>query len=94
MIEFYGTLQTDDGQSTVQLLSLIYQQLATRFPGSGPEPVNILDSVSLPAPIPPGEFTPSLASIWINVLFFVSLLLSVAAALLAMITKRWIRERV
>lgn len=40
----------------------------------------------------PALFTPSAAARWINVLFFISLVLSLAAALFGILAKQWLRE--
>ena len=40
----------------------------------------------------PSAFTPTTAARWINALFFISLVLSLAAALFGILAKQWIRE--
>lgn len=81
----YTMLQEDTGQTTNQLLATISSQLANTTAGSS-------------APLPPfttastSVFVPSTAARWINVLFFLSLVLSLAAALFGILAKQWLRE--
>ncbi|KAF7365728.1 hypothetical protein MVEN_00446500 [Mycena venus] len=80
LIESYKTLVPDSGDSTVQILTQISQQLAAAANGSTFEP---------PAPI---HFTPSTSSFICNALWFLSLGLSLTCALIATLVEQWARD--
>ncbi|KAF7350482.1 hypothetical protein MVEN_01353800 [Mycena venus] len=80
IIESYKTLTPDSGDSTVQLLTHISQQLAaaangTAFPAQSPAP-----------------FTPLPSSLICNALWFMSLGLSLTCALIATLLEQWARD--
>ncbi|KAJ7163110.1 hypothetical protein C8R46DRAFT_903829, partial [Mycena filopes] len=77
IIESYKSLSPDD---TVQVLSQISQQLAA---AAGGKPFDIS---------PPPTFTPSASSIVCNALWFISLGLSLACALIATLVQQWARD--
>ncbi|KAJ6527647.1 hypothetical protein B0H19DRAFT_969575, partial [Mycena capillaripes] len=80
LIESYKTLVPDSGDSTVQILAQISQQLAAAANGT------TFDS---PAPI---HFTPSTSSFICNALWFISLGLSLMCALIATLVEQWSRD--
>ncbi|KAF8599526.1 hypothetical protein BDV93DRAFT_419765, partial [Ceratobasidium sp. AG-I] len=77
LIESKNLLQQDPADTTAALLLLIAQHQI----GSA------LESSALVAP---PTFSPAISSLWINGLWFVSLALSLAAALVAMLSKEWL----
>ncbi|KAJ6516727.1 hypothetical protein C8R47DRAFT_1088148 [Mycena vitilis] len=80
LIESYKTLTLDSGNQTVMLLAQISRQLA-----SGPN--------GTVAPItPPVSFSPSPTSLVCNALWFISLGLSLACALIATLLEQWARD--
>ncbi|KAJ6533614.1 hypothetical protein B0H19DRAFT_1272259 [Mycena capillaripes] len=80
LIESYKTLNVDSGDATVQLLARISQQLEASANGS-------------PFPVPqPKSFTPTTASVVCNMLWFISLGLSLACALIATLLDQWARD--
>ncbi|EKM54885.1 uncharacterized protein PHACADRAFT_259052, partial [Phanerochaete carnosa HHB-10118-sp] len=78
-------LQEDTGQTSVELLSTISNQLSslTVVPP-------YINSTSNGPPIQP--FQPESAARWINSLWFISLILSLASAVVGILAKQWIRE--
>ncbi|KAF7347041.1 hypothetical protein MVEN_01457800 [Mycena venus] len=80
IIESYKTLIPDPGDSTVQLLSQISQQLAASTNGS---------TFQAPAP---AQFSPPATSLICNVLWFLSLGLSLSCALIATLLEQWARD--
>ena len=83
-------LQPDSGDTTNQLLALsVSTQLRTAgtiVSGTLNKTLTTLaDAVST-------SFSPSAATRWINILFFLSLIFSLAAALFSILAKQWIRE--
>ncbi|KAJ6532389.1 hypothetical protein B0H19DRAFT_1081455 [Mycena capillaripes] len=80
IIESYKTLRPDSGDSTVQLLNQISQQLSAAANGS---------SFQIPQPI---LFTPSTTSLVCNALWFASLGLSLTCALIATLVEQWSRN--
>ncbi|KAJ7271141.1 hypothetical protein C8J57DRAFT_1468283 [Mycena rebaudengoi] len=80
LIESYKTLSPDSGNATVQLLEQISLQLAANSNGS-------TFSVA-----PPTLFTPSPAALICNALWFISLGLSLSAALIATLLDQWARN--
>ncbi|KAF7341248.1 hypothetical protein MVEN_01860400 [Mycena venus] len=82
LIESYKTLNVDSGDATVQLLARISRQLEASANGS-----------TLPAPpSPPISFTPTTSSLICNALWFTSLGLSLACALIATLLDQWARD--
>ncbi|KAF7341296.1 hypothetical protein MVEN_01865700 [Mycena venus] len=80
LIESYKTLNSDSGDVTVDLLSQISLQLAAIANGS---------TFNMP---PSKSFTPPVTSIVCNVLWLISLGLSLACALIATLVQQWARE--
>jgi hypothetical protein len=80
IIESYKTLIPDSGDSTVQLLSQISQQLAAATNGT-----------AFQAP-KPTHFTPTATSLVCNALWFISLGLSLTCALIATLLQQWARD--
>ncbi|KAJ7106794.1 hypothetical protein C8R43DRAFT_845308, partial [Mycena crocata] len=80
LIESYRTLQPDNGNMAVQLLTQISQQL-----------VAISNNSSLKFP-EVTEFQTSQTSLVCNTLWFISLSLSITCALLATLVEQWARE--
>ncbi len=83
IIESYKWLEQDNSQINTQLLAQISSQLA----GAPPNHTLISSAHSSSS-----SFHASISSIWINVLWGVSLLFSLTAALLGIIIKQWLRE--
>ncbi|KAH9030779.1 hypothetical protein EDB85DRAFT_1403082 [Lactarius pseudohatsudake] len=71
----------DTGKNTVALLAQISQQL------SNGSQISAQDFI---APLPP--FQPSTSAIWVNALWFLSLVVSLFCALLATLQQRWARR--
>ncbi|KAJ7046399.1 hypothetical protein C8F04DRAFT_1064159 [Mycena alexandri] len=80
IIESYKTLVPDSGDSTVQLLARISQQLSAAANGS---------TFHVP---PPTHFSPRTTSLVCNALWFISLGLSLACALIATLLEQWARD--
>ncbi|KAJ7056124.1 hypothetical protein C8F01DRAFT_1373105 [Mycena amicta] len=80
IVESYKTLVADSGDSTVQLLSQISLQLATASNGT---------VFKAPTPIP---FKAPTSALVCNALWFISLGLSLACALVATLLEQWARE--
>ena len=78
MIDSYKNLLPDSGTNTVTLLTQISQQLSN---GS---------QVLPPASVPP--FTPPTSAVWVNALWFLSLVISLFCALLATLQQYWARR--
>lgn len=79
-------LQTDNGQLSAQFLSILVLQ-----GGPDPEIVPFLNSVASSLPRST-VFQPLATSVAINTLWFLSLILSLSAALLGILAKQWCRE--
>ncbi|KAJ6477728.1 hypothetical protein C8R45DRAFT_1007700 [Mycena sanguinolenta] len=80
LIESYKTLTVDSGDTTVLLLTQISNQLAATANGS----------TFTVAPLP--QFTPQTSSLVCNILWFISLGLSLTCALVATLVEQWARE--
>ncbi|KAJ7713013.1 hypothetical protein B0H16DRAFT_551202 [Mycena metata] len=80
IIESYKMLVPDSGDSTVQLLAQISQQLQAAANGS---------IFHVP---PPTHFSPPTTSLVCNTLWFISLGLSLACALIATLLEQWARD--
>ncbi|KAJ3534156.1 hypothetical protein NM688_g7180 [Phlebia brevispora] len=85
IIESYTWLQPDNSQITVNLLSRISAQLDPTANATA------LSCAHDPTGCSP-SFRPSAPSRVINILWFLSLFISLAAAMFGMITKQWLRE--
>ncbi|KAJ7834608.1 hypothetical protein B0H13DRAFT_2453988, partial [Mycena leptocephala] len=81
IIESYKTLAPNSGDSTVQLLAQISQQLAAAANGS-----------TVPAAAPSSHFSPPATSLICNGLWFISLGLSLTCALIATLVEQWARD--
>ncbi|KAJ3480168.1 hypothetical protein NLI96_g8538 [Meripilus lineatus] len=84
-IEGLKQLQRDPTDTTVQLLQQISMQLSSLSINSG-----FINSTYIPPP--PSPFTPSPNAVAVNVLWFISLALSLITASLGMLVKQWFRE--
>ncbi|KAJ7119743.1 hypothetical protein C8R44DRAFT_572497, partial [Mycena epipterygia] len=80
IIESYKTLLPDSGDSTVQLLAQISQQLAAAANGSTFHPPPLV------------HFAAPATSLLCNALWFVSLGLSLTCALIATLLEQWARN--
>ncbi|KAJ7163224.1 hypothetical protein C8R46DRAFT_954600, partial [Mycena filopes] len=80
IIESYKALNSDSGDVTVQLLTQISQQLAAAAAG---KPFDFS---------PPPAFVPPASSVLCNSLWFISLGLSLACALIATLVQQWARN--
>ncbi|KAJ7637987.1 hypothetical protein DFH06DRAFT_1002001, partial [Mycena polygramma] len=80
LVESYKSLTPDSGDSTVQLLVQISQQLAASANGS---------TIHL---APPTPFKPTVTSFVCNALWFISLGFSLACALIATLIQQWARN--
>lgn len=85
----YQLLQQDEGQTAVNLLGLISRQLSSS--AVGPTFVNSTVPGATDADISP-EFTPPHLAVEVNTLWFLSLALSLVAALFAIVVQQWLRE--
>lgn len=86
VVESYKLLQTDNAENTVKLLARISYQLESFTFNNG-----FLNSTTAALP-PPPRFEPDKTSLWMNVLWFLSLLFSLSAALFGILVKQWLRE--
>lgn len=82
LIESYKTLSPDSGDATVAVLMQMSRQLAAISNGAG-------DAMAFQDPVP---FQPTAASFLCNVLWFLSLALSLTCALLATLVEQWARD--
>ena len=90
LVQTYPMLQADGMDTTNQLLALsVSTQLRTAgtiiSDSLNQTLTTLADAVST-------SFSPSTATRWINILFFLSLVFSLAAALFSILAKQWIRE--
>lgn len=85
VLESYTLLQADNGQDAVDLLARISIQMTA---------LHVSSSSSNSAFIPQASqsFSASTSAIWINCLWFLSLILSLAAAFFGILAKQWLRE--
>ncbi|KAJ3537994.1 hypothetical protein NM688_g6583 [Phlebia brevispora] len=86
-LQSYSLLQADNTQTTVELLTQICAQLES--PSSNTIPLNSTQPVAQILP-----FSAPASAICINVLWFLSLVLSLAAALFGIIAKQWFRHHI
>ncbi|KAJ6574282.1 hypothetical protein B0H19DRAFT_851370, partial [Mycena capillaripes] len=80
IIESYKTLTPDSGDMTLILLTQISNQLAAAANGT---------TFTI---VPPTPFTPQITSLVCNILWFISLWLSLTCALVATLVEQWARE--
>ncbi|KAG6909228.1 hypothetical protein DXG01_001410 [Tephrocybe rancida] len=85
IIESYKKLSEDWGDTTVSLLK---QMLAVQLATSSQTGNNLL----LPASIPATTFVPTASAVAVNILWFLSLACSLAAALCITLVQQWIRD--
>ncbi|KAF8492545.1 hypothetical protein F5888DRAFT_1927607, partial [Russula emetica] len=83
LIESYKQLQPSSSDTVILLLSQISKQLAALSSGS---------SISIPSGLPGQDFQPSSSAIRVNILWFISLVLSLTCALLATLMQQWVRR--
>ncbi|KAJ1301852.1 hypothetical protein OPQ81_009079 [Rhizoctonia solani] len=83
LIESKDLLQQDPAEASAALL-LIIAQSQQRMELGLPPPEPLAGTISIP------EFAPSLSARWINGIWFMSLGLSLSAALVAMLGKEWL----
>ena len=83
LVESYKQLQPSSSDTVILLLSQISQQLAALSSGS---------SITIPSGLPGQNFQPSTSAIRVNILWFVSLVLSLTCALLATLMQQWVRR--
>lgn len=85
VVEYSKKLEVDNEENTVKVLSRIAAQLESYTINNGyansSTPVN---------PLP--DFTPSVAVLCINILWFLSLIASLSAAFFGILVKQWLRE--
>jgi hypothetical protein len=81
----YPLLQQDNTKVSADALVLISQQFASLLSNSTPAQVT-------PAPSQPAAFLPSSFVIRVNILWFLSLVVSLAAALIGIVIKGWMQE--
>ncbi|PSR97595.1 hypothetical protein PHLCEN_2v4302 [Hermanssonia centrifuga] len=86
VVQSYQLLQEDNTQISAQLLYRISSQINS-FESIFPFLNSTTSFSSSPSP-----FQPSASARWINVLWFLSLVFSLASALLGIFAKQWIRE--
>lgn len=87
LVQLFVGLQPSNNQDTNNLLSqnmLELRQISRQLANSSYVPVDI--------PLPSPNFQADASVVWINTLWFLSLVLSLASALFGMISKQWLRE--
>ena len=87
-VESYKLLQPDPADPTLDVLTQISAQLNSYV--LSPPFINATKSVDLPQ----ASFQVSASSVWLNALWFSSLVFSFASALLALFVKQWINEAI
>ncbi|KAJ3475917.1 hypothetical protein NLI96_g11512 [Meripilus lineatus] len=87
VVEAYKLLQRDSSDASLQVLIQISQQL-----GSFAVTPGFANATYVPLSLPSGPFIPARSSVWLNGLWFVALILSLATASLGMLVKQWLRE--
>ncbi|KAJ6541619.1 hypothetical protein B0H19DRAFT_852614, partial [Mycena capillaripes] len=83
VIEGYKTLFADPGDTTVHILTQISLQLAQMSSGNG-------TTIVSPAPVP--QFAASKSALICNILWFISLGLSLSCALIATLVGQWAQD--
>jgi hypothetical protein len=81
VVESYTSLIPDPSQPTVQLLYRISLQLP-----------NTSELPTLVPPSPSSGFRPAQSDVWVNALWFTSLVIALISALVAILVKQWARE--
>ena len=90
LVQTYPMLQADNTDTTNQLLAL---SVSTQLRTAGTIITDALNkTLTSLADAASSSFSPSTATRWINILFFLSLVFSLAAALFSILAKQWIRE--
>ena len=84
IIEFYKKLSTDSGSQSVALLQQISQQLS-----NSPNCTNSNTSYTTNLLSPPGT---SMVWVWVNIMWLISLILSLTCALIATLLQQWARR--
>ncbi|KAH9987294.1 hypothetical protein BJV74DRAFT_774142, partial [Russula compacta] len=85
IIEGYKNLMLDPSNATVSILAQMSQQLAGLSNGTY---VSAFD----PAVLTGSPFSPSASAVWVNALWFASLVTSLTCALLATLLQQWARR--
>src|SRR6266404_5272279 len=90
IIDKFHDLQVDPTQQLVyyqQQNVALLAQISTQVSSIAPQ-------VSIPStPLPPyPNFTPNASTVWVNVFWFMSLVFSLSAALLATLVQQWVRD--
>ncbi|KAI0255006.1 hypothetical protein BJV78DRAFT_1279621 [Lactifluus subvellereus] len=85
IVEGYKKLGPDSGNATVSILAQISQQLAGLSNGTYVSPLD-------PAVIMGSSFRPTTSAVWVNALWFSSLVTSLTCALLATLLQQWARR--
>src|SRR6266404_1008667 len=90
IIDKFHDLQVDPTQQLVyyqQQNVALLAQISTQVSSIAPQ-------VSIPSTPPPPypNFTPNSSSVWVNVFWFMSLVFSLSAALLATLVQQWVRD--
>ena len=85
MIESYKSLKQDPADVSAQTLLTISQTLAAIANGSQPSGSQASPATQVEAP----QFSATWSAICVNVLWFLSLSLSVAVSLISMLAKEW-----
>lgn len=81
----YALLQIDNSQTIVNLLARILGQLQNPDSSSS-------SSANSPSILSSQNFQPSAAVVWLNCLWFLSLVVSLASAFFGILVKQWLRE--
>ncbi|KDQ59847.1 hypothetical protein JAAARDRAFT_94694, partial [Jaapia argillacea MUCL 33604] len=91
LIDSYKNLQEDPAQSSSQILLQISSQLNSFVISTSPGGINFANAShqAQTAPIP---FAVTHSAVTLNVLWFSSLVLSLATALFGILVKQWLRE--
>ena len=90
LVQTYPMLQADSTATTNQLLAI---SVSTQLRAAGTIITDTLNkTLTSLADAASSSFSPSTATRWINILFFLSLVFSLAAALFSILAKQWIRE--
>jgi hypothetical protein len=83
IIESYKQLQPSSSDAVILLLAQISQQLAA---------LSSSTSITIPPGLAGEDFRPSASAVRVNILWFISLVLSLACALLATLMHQWVRR--
>ncbi|KAH9033861.1 hypothetical protein EDB84DRAFT_1488240 [Lactarius hengduanensis] len=83
IIESYKQLSSDPSAATVQLLGQISQQISALSNGT---------QIAAPPPFSDASFRPTSSAIRVNILWFLSLILSLICALAATLMQQWARR--